>query len=276
MGLFDRLLGKQPAAPEKKPAAAKVEQKLPPAMPGQAEALIKEGGRIKGLRPDMPYIKVSEAKAYVSAKRQDLIERTKLADKSGFDFKTRENYLSQVAAEGKALDEFEKRIAARVVSGKEAAYEGKADLVENPEYVAAAKESSAEDLSKMQAELAELKQRQAELNKQREQFMNELKGLSAEQSVGTFYKQVEESKIPEAQFPNYFSPETPQTVAAELEASRRDIGITEAGEKKRAMSEPLRKLLDELDEVNEKTAALERNVNFAQRRQGPDRMQEAA
>ncbi len=265
----------QPAS-EKKPAEAKVERNLPPTLPGQAEALIKVKGKVTGLRPDMPYIKVSEAKTYISAKRQALIEQTKLADKSGFDFKARAKYLDQMSAESQALDKFEEQVIKRASGGKEAAREGKEKLVENPEYKEAQADEGEVSAAEKKAELAELKKRQAILNKQRDKFMRELKGLSAEQDVGTYYKKLEESKIPEAEFPHYFGKETPKTRTAELEASRRDINISEAKDKKRGLSEPFREVLDELDEVNEKIAGLERDVAFGESRRKPRSLREAA
>lgn len=265
-------------APEKKPAAAKVEGKLPPTLPGQAEALIKVKGKVTGLRPDMPYIKVSEAKAYISAKRQALIEETKMASESGLDFKARAKYLDKMSAESQALDKFEEQVIKRAAGGKEAAYEGKEKLVENPEYKEAQADEGEVSAEEKKLELDKLKKRQAVLLKKRDQFMRELKGLSAEQSVGKYYKELEESKIPQAEFPHYFHKEatSPKTRAAELAASKRDSDISEASDKKRGLSEPFREVLDELDDVKEKIAGLERDVEFGNTRRKPKSLREAA
>ncbi len=265
-------------APEKKHAAAKVESKLPPTLPGQAEALIKVKGKVTGLRPDMPYIKVSEAKAYISAKRQALIEETKMASESGLDFKARAKYLDKMSAESQALDKFEEQVIRRAAGGKEAAREGKQNLVENPEYKEAQADEGEVSAEEKKLELDKLKKRQAVLLKKRDQFMRELKGLSAEQAVGKYYKELEESKIDKAEFPNYFGKNaaSQKANAAELAASKRDIDISEATDKKRGLSEPFMAVLDELDEVKEKIADLERDVEFGNTRRKPKSLREAA
>lgn len=269
-------------APEQKPAAKK---NVPPAMPGQREALVKaEKGFVAALRADMQYVKASEVKKYAADRRAALVQESRDLNASGLPLSDRERGLNKVTAELKKLDELEAAADKAIKAGREGAYEGKEPLVENPFYQEKAEELGEADiievdeeatalanLEKQRTEIASLEKRKAELQKQIKQLMYKVKESTAEEDINRYMSEVA-APAPEepAQFPNYFGKERPYSREESL-SSVKDIEAASAREKRRDMADPLREMLDEMDEVNERLNALSRNVSAVESKYGKEK-----
>lgn len=283
MGLMDKIAGAFKGT-DQTPPKPEAKKKLPPALPGQREALVKdERGFVTTLRADMKLVKVSEVKKYAADRRAALVMESQDLNKSGLPLSDREKGLNRITAELKKLDAIEAKADEAAAAGREGAYEGREPLVENPLYQEKAEEVGEADiqvdekatalanLEKQRAEVVSLEARKADLQKQIKQMLNKVKGEVAAEDVATYIADTAEAGMEKPQFPNYFPTDIEAANRDEQYVGEHRVEASYARDKRRNMAEPLRNLLDEMDDINEKLNSLNRNIQAAESRYGKDK-----
>ena len=282
MGMFDKIWAmrnpannkeaKQPKAPEglKKP---------------ETSALNRDAkGEVMGFDTSMPTLPISSVRKYLAAQHERLAKDLEDVRKSGLPSDVVEQKIGEDARQTAELKKLEDAIDKRMneADAKEMVYAGKELSIPNPYFemgkvgmpeTAAANDNAAEevpDIDAQRKDLAVLMQKRDELMKKRDVLMHSVKetvSLSMKQEIaGT--KKYAEAVDEKAVYPNYF-PENIEK-ANEADALRaKAAGLEQASkETRKGLSEPLREVLDQLDDVQEGIMNKQRNIEFIERKFG--------
>jgi len=270
MGFFDRLMGKKQEAP-------KTEKKLPPAIPDQREGIVKKEEKIIGLRPDAQYVTTKEANQFLADKFQDLSKDVDAHQKAGLPTK-------KLDVEYVELKTFREKIDARLkspdaVSQIEA---GQAVLVENPWFQTESEEKKEDeeqpDIEGQRKKLDDLVKERDELIQKRDQLMVQVKktvSTPKEWEIDSLQKHADVIDKPPV-YPEYFSGTATAANTANEMRSRADKLEDVSKSQRRELSEPLREILDQLDDVEIAITAQQKNVQFLEKKYGSADQHEAA
>lgn len=285
MGFFDRLMGKK--------EAPKTEKKLPPAMPEQASALIRDSEGRAALRPDTQYVTTEEASAFIAERFKRLKDEIDDIQKSGLPEGDKRKLFKQNEEEGNRLGAFRRAVDARSKepSAREQIYRDQKILIENPYFGqkvetarpeekerTESREEAMEHLEELNERLADLMHSRDVLTKKRDELMKGIKetvSTPKEWQVSGLKHQAEDLQRP-AIYPEYFPPDTKANRTAEEMKKKAEKLETESRGARKSMSEPLREALDELDDVQEEMSRVKRDIQFIKRKYGTGAERQAA
>lgn len=273
MGMFDRFRGKSSAQ-----EAAPAQTEKP-----KDNAIRDAKGQIVGFE-NVPAIPLKTAREYVTAQYKALAAELEDLRNSGLPNKGA--LIEANAAKAADLKKMQDQIEAQLESpaSREAAHEGKDIAIANPYFKLetvgmageAANDNAAEKptLEDLEAELGGMKSsrdalvaKQKTLEAQRDEIMRGLKGMHfGEEAVGSLsqmYKEAQPEVFGHSKEEVYGKGEVKR--ADELEKAAYQMSEATRQEKRdTGTSEKLREVLDQLDDVNEAVATINKNIERKQ------------
>jgi len=288
MGMFDKIWAmrnpannteaKQPKAPEnlKKPETSALNRDVK--------------GEVMGFDTSMPTLPISSVRKYLATQYERLSKDLEDARKSGLPSDVIDQKIKEDAQQTAELKKLEDAIDKRMnePDAKEMVYAGKEVVIPNPYFemgkvgmpeTAAANDNAVEevpDIDAQRKDLDVLMQKRDVLMKKRDVLMHSVKetvSLFMQQEIaGT--KKYAEAVDEKAVYPNYFPENIEKANAAD--ALRAKAAGLEQASKETRKGEPLREVLDQLDDVQEEIMNKQRNIEFIEKKYGTAEKREAA